>query len=229
MNQDQDIDKLLENFEVKPLTEGLGFHHSVSDKKKIRKSLADRANELDRDLKNHIKQIKHAKSSEPVLDHGDLTPFYTQEEQTPELEINLESEVALPQDEKGLIRLAAWLFDTVLILSFAFLTLFIAYSLVGTYLRPFDQYIFSATGIVDFAVLGGLFYLFYFSLLDATAHSTYGKNLFNLELTTDGKPISFKKSFARTLFSLFGLGLLGLPTILRTQDLFFNTKIIRKQ
>jgi hypothetical protein len=45
-DQDKEIDELLENFDFKPITEGLGFHHSLKETKEIKTNLAEQKRAL---------------------------------------------------------------------------------------------------------------------------------------------------------------------------------------
>lgn len=228
---DQDIDKLLEDFEFSAITDGLGFHHSVSEPAKVEKSLSQKANELDQDLKRHIKNLKATKSDSNIH-RGDLTPFYSQEsveekpiEKLEEL-IAEEDLVETVQAASSELRFFAWTMDVSLVVILSAIT-----TLLSFYSSGIPMNSITLTSEVSLSLFGSmllLFYLLYFTVLDATEHSTVGKRLCGMRVVKSLKPISLSLSLKRSMFCLISLGLAGLPALLKTQDLFFETQVIKK-
>ena len=81
MNKDFDIDDILNQDDLfKPITDGLGFHHSVKDKKDIAISLKQKSSDLKRDLNIRTRQLaKESKITSETNDMGELAPFYKKE------------------------------------------------------------------------------------------------------------------------------------------------------
>ena len=78
-NKDQEIDDILNNIEFKPITEGLGFHHSLKEKKQIKTDLNQQAQALKNELETRVQQVTREalveKTTNPI-NRGDLAPFY---------------------------------------------------------------------------------------------------------------------------------------------------------
>lgn len=227
---DQDIDKLLEDFDFSAITDGLGFHHSVSESKTIEKSLNQKANELDQDFKRHIQNIK-TKNANSNLNRGDLAPFYEQEKE-PKAPAEKIQELIEKENQKMTIfkaqsfeRFTAWSLDLLIITTLAMATVLLAFYFAGLSVSP-------ATGIEEGALLflsmTISYYLLYFSVLDSTEHSTFGKRLFGIKVVKNMKVISFSLAFRRSAFCLLSSLLVGLPALLKAQDVFFGTIVVKR-
>lgn len=228
---DQDIDKLLENFEFSAITDGLGFHHSVGETSKVEKSLKQKATELDQDLQRHLKNLKSKKTGSH-LNRGDLAPFYEQEEvpkkpaEVIEDLIEQERSVETITAASSAQRLVAWTLDMTFVLVLSAITTLLSFYSADIPINM--KSLFSDAGTTLFLTMMTLYYLLYFTVLDATEHSTLGKRIFGLKVLKTMKPMSLSLSLKRTLFSLISFALAGLPTLLKTQDMFFETVVIKK-
>ncbi|MEE2670659.1 MAG: RDD family protein [Bdellovibrionota bacterium] len=229
--QDQDIDKILENFEFSAITDGLGFHHSVGEEKKVERSLAQKANELDQDLKKHINSLKQSKPTGEI-NRGDLTPFYV--DSTPEQKPIEELADLIPEEKKIEIikqansaeRSIAWTIDMIFVGTLAVATTVLSFFFADIPVNEVTM--FSELSATFSLAMLSLYHILYFSVLDSTEHSTFGKRIFGIKVVKNLKPISLTLSFKRNLFCLVSLILIGLPAILKTQDLFFETQVIKR-
>lgn len=223
-NQDQEIDKILENFEFNAITDGLGFHHSVSDKKEIKKSLAERANDLDQDLKRHLDHLKQeSKNSTP--NRGDLTPFYAadaEEEEVEEIQDLMQPEEPIVLEANPFSRMLAWALDLLIISLMATVTIVAGFAAADL---PLELLLESQVLISTLFIL---YYFLYFTVLDATNHSTFGKRLMKIRIVHNEVAPSLNRSALRTIFCMASFFLLGLPVLLRTQDQFLATKVINR-
>ena len=76
MNKDFDIDSILDQDDLfKPLSDGLGFHHSVKEKKDVAISLKKQSLDLKRDLDLRTRQLnKRERIQSEDVDMGELAP-----------------------------------------------------------------------------------------------------------------------------------------------------------
>ena len=81
-----DIDKIFDQSNnIKPLTEGLGFHHSLKDEKKVK--IKQTSKTLDSELRQRARQMSQNTTNNfgDKATMGDLSAFY----ETKELETNV--------------------------------------------------------------------------------------------------------------------------------------------
>lgn len=234
--ENEDIDNIVDNFDFKPITEGLGFHHSLKDEKEVRVDLNKQSRALKRELETRVDQLQKPTTVDIKPNMGDLAPFYTNttESQTTTLPVTEVVEEEVIEAPNYILasttkKFMAWSVDFFLLISVLCLTMasiiFFAdlpMEIISTFML-FDEIPTSALTIFT------LFYLFYFSFLDKTAHSTFGKRLFGLTVTGfDEKQISFSKSFYRAFMTVISIPFLGLPLFLNLQDKLTDTIVIEK-
>jgi hypothetical protein len=229
-----------EDFDFKPLTDGLGFH----DKKEFESKKGDivkRSMDLKRDLEQASKN--HEKITNNELDLGDLAPFYGKESlasKTQALKEQVNSTKKLQPETHDLvygvedkasvfIRFFAWVLDiTVIMLTFlAALSLIVIGSNIPVDFLLKDKVLEML--LWNTSPLFLLFYVFYFSFLDRTSLSTVGKNLLNLKVVSfDNKSIGYGQSLIRATLNLIGLFTLGFINLLDIQGLTSKTKIVHR-
>lgn len=229
MNDDLNIDNL-DNISFKPITEGLGFHNDIEEKKSEVKAIK----KIEIEPKDNHALSNYFSTEEKVVDRGDLTPFYQSKEnaikvsveEVLEKEVTLESthhEISLNQYEVSKsVRLAAWVIDLTIVASLYFITFYSAISFVGQKVEMMMTLDF----LFDSMPVALFYYIFYFSFLDRTNFSTVGKNILGFKL--DQKSLSLKKTVARSIITLISLFTLGLGSLLLLQDKLTDTSVIKR-
>ncbi len=150
-----------------------------------------------------------------------------------DVEESLSLEKELNQEElKTLISASpamrgfAYLVDTIIVSCLWMITL-LFFSFIARFdLRSLVQ------GQIDAQVLGmaGVlflcFYFFYFTFMDSTQGSSIGKSLVNINVRTlDGKRAGVIRTFSRSLFTLLGFPLAGVPWLIGAQDKVSGTQV----
>jgi uncharacterized RDD family membrane protein YckC len=226
---DNEIDGLLSDDNLfKPITEGLGFHHSLKNKNEIKTTLVQKSLELKEDLNARAKELSGRSTqvaSNPVQ-MGELAPFYGKIEENP-LVLQIEESIATFNLAPMSRRFVAWMLDLAVILSIlsvVFIGTLISSGIPLGYVRVnlFElEFAFSAT------VMFLCFYVFYFSFFDKTKYSTPGKHLLGLQVVDlNKKPITFIASMTRSLITIVSFLTLGLASILKIQDKLTDTDVI---
>lgn len=234
-NFDQELDQM-DDFEFKPITKGLGFHHSISEKSKVETDLKSQQKSLQEDLKRNTERILNKIPSPSVekkhVEHmGELAAFYnpTAIDTKNIAPLVKEEEVEVLADASMGIRLMAWLVD-VAVVTFMFITAIVSIFMVAD--MPFDSLspLFFTSDIgTNFVVLFMMFYVFYFSFLDKTEFSTLGKRLFDIKLISMTSAPSFLNTTLRTILTFVSVLTLGLFSMLSLQDSLTNTKVIKRR
>lgn len=229
MNDDLNIDNL-DNISFKPITEGLGFHNDIEEKKSEVKAIK----KIEIEPKDNHALANYFSTEEKVVDRGDLTPFYqckddvikASVEEVLEKEVSLEptqNEIALEKFEVSKpIRLAAWIIDLTIVASLYFITFYSAISFVGQKV----EMMMSLEFLLDSMPVAIFYYIFYFSFLDRTSFSTVGKNILGFRL--DQKNLSLKKTIARSIVTILSFFTLGLGSLLLLQDKLTDTSVIKR-
>lgn len=228
-NIESEIDQLIDNFELKPITKGLGFHHSLKEKKEVKVDLKSQSKILKSELETRISQLKKENINNGPINMGELAPFYNDVQESKSEEFKLEEireEVSL--DASMSLRFGAWLLDLTILVSSLALT-FVAIAFISDIPLEFLSHImvFDEIGS-SLVVIGLLYYSFYFTVLDRTHFSTVGKNILGLKLISESGQLSLFKTFFRVLFSIVSIPLIGLPILLGLQDKLFEVKVIQK-
>jgi uncharacterized RDD family membrane protein YckC len=238
---EQEIDDLMDEFDFKPITKGLGFHHSLAETSKIKTELNAQSielkNELDTRSKKLLSSFGDNKKTSPSIETnevthmGELAPFYnqkTKQEEIPKLFETEEMEEIRFHNASMSHRFFAYVVDLGIILfmfAVTFVTIFIAADL------PFDfinKIMVSNEILPSFILIFALFYTFYFSITDKTAHSSFGKKLLRIKIVYDDADMSLVKSFSRTLVSIIALLSFGVLTMLSVTDAITNTRVVQK-
>lgn len=229
-NYDQDLEQF-DDFEFKPITKGLGFHHSLAEKSKVETHLKSQQKSLQEDLELRSQKIvsSNFQDKNHVEHMGDLAAFYHTTELDPSNIAPLvkEEEVDVVSDANFGVRFAAWLVDF-MVVSFMFITAIVSIFAVTD--MPFDNLspLFFTSDIgTNFVILFVMFYMFYFSFLDKTEHSTPGKRLFNMKLVGMTAKPTYLKTVLRTSLTFVSVFTLGLFSLLGLQDSLTNTKVIK--
>lgn len=240
---DHEIDDLLENFEFKPITEGLGFHHSLKDKKEVKTNLKAQSDSLKNELKIRTEVLERQKPETPSnkpIHRGDLAPFYestNSEIEAPTLQMNeiedvpIEESIETSKEATLVTRSIAWLLDcSILIVSMAITIASIIY-FAELPLDSLSVLMVTDEILTSFLFISLMYYLFYFLVLDKTSYSTLGKNIMGIKVIhsrDDSKRVSLLQTLSRAVISILSIPLLGLPTMLDFHSKLTDTKVISK-
>tara|TARA_B100001971_G_scaffold213155_1_gene245539 strand:- start:127521 stop:128225 length:705 start_codon:yes stop_codon:yes gene_type:complete len=227
-----DIDKIFDQSNnIKPLTEGLGFHHSLKDEKKVK--IKQTSKTLDSELRQRARQMSQNTTNNfgDKATMGDLSAFY----ETKELETNVPNIVISKEELQKLdakkvgidIRLLAFVID-MLFISFIYVSIFaISFFISGLPENIFLSAFFSKSFLIEGLVLYSLIFVFYFSFFDKTAYSTLGKNLMGIRTMAINGKMTYYKSFLRSTLTLINLVTFGIMNILGITDLISASKVTK--
>ena len=231
MNKDFDIDSILDQDDLfKPLSDGLGFHHSVKEKKDVAISLKKQSLDLKRDLDLRTRQLnKRERIQSEDVDMGELAPFYKNKETSTfkEININLDKNYESELETAPMIkRFSAYMLD----ISLLFVTMVSAF--IGS-IYASNLTINDASSILSdnlsaalLLAIGALFYSLYFSFFDRSEFSTIGKRILGLKLVSSSGKLSFYQTLFRSTLSIVSLFTLGLFNILKLEDKLTDSTVI---
>ncbi len=219
-----------DDFDFKPVTKGLGFHHN--EKKDAKKY--NRVSGLERT----VERKRSAAPSTPndhstAISKNDLSSFYG--DSTPKVEARIEvsalnekeqSKVSRTNSASMISRLLAWSIDFVIVSLLLAVTLAGFFLLLGVELSQLSKMV----GPFDYAIFGGIFfsvfYLSYFSVLDL--NGTIGKNIFGIVVKSEDGRITLGQSLVRSIITLFSVLFIFFPTLIDLQGKMTRTKVVRK-
>ena len=126
------------------------------------------------------------------------------------------------------LRLMAWLVDVAIISTASLFVLFAFREISGLSFIEI-QNILTTKELVSFPALIFLcFYSLYFTILDSSEISSFGKYFFNIKLvSTNSTNISLIQSFSRSFFVLLSVVLLGFLHWTGTIDNISDSKVVR--
>jgi uncharacterized RDD family membrane protein YckC len=209
-------------FDFKPITSGLGFHHQKATE--IKPVMTERTVAV-----NPISAPLNAKKEMNVY-QNDLSMFYGKVEQVQEAA----PEIKAPVKEEKYYRIAtkpqrffAYLADLFMVTSILAIVLTVmARTISMDLMEVWSQYPNEITPLV--LVLFSGFYLIYFSIFEMTNQSTLGKNMFGLRVIgLDNKSLSLTTLLARSSIGLLNFISLGLFSYFDLQNKVTSSKVIR--
>jgi uncharacterized RDD family membrane protein YckC len=220
-------DFLMEDFDFKPITSGLGFHHSKpADVKPV---FTERANQMPTQSSNIATP---APKKEMSVYQNDLSIFYNQAQgttlQTPPLiqeEEKVESTYRLAG--KG-PRVFAYLADLLFITSLIGVVLTVmARTISMDLLEVWNAFPNEITPMVFTLFIG--FYVMYFSIFEKSPGSTIGKNIFALKVVTADteEPLTFSSLMMRAFITLLNFISLGLFAYFDLQNKITHSKVVK--
>jgi uncharacterized RDD family membrane protein YckC len=228
-NEEIDLDDIFDKDNIfKPLTEGLGFHHSLKDSTEIKSDLSKKSLMLKEQLESRAKEI-HSKTLEiEKTNMGELAPFYaTQKDLGTPIELfESKNDITVEEPFMG-IRLLAWIIDAIIVVSFITL-IFSSVILIGNIPLGFIRdNMLSADFIITVLLMTSLIYTFYFTFFDKTKFSTPGKRIMGLKVVNlDGEGISLKQSFIRAVLTLISIFVLGMSSLFKFHDKLTDTRVL---
>lgn len=228
-NDNFDIDNLLDDEKIfKPLTEGLGFHHSIKEQKEVKADLATKKVVLKEQLETRAKELNLRSTKTNNISMGELAPFYSDKTEVV-AKVELHSHESDLEEASLATRFGAWFVDAVIIASIITISLVSIIFIANIPLSYIRNNVLNLDLILSFMSISILFYSFYFSFFDKTSFSTPGKRLLGIRvLSIKGGPITFIQAFSRVLITFASILTLGLGSILRIQDKLTDTIVVNK-
>lgn len=221
-NPPQAIDDI--EFEFKPITSGLGFHHQKATE--VKPVFTERTVAA-----SPMPQSVPAAKKEMNVYQNDLSIFYGQPggQTVPEVFTETkkeEEEKYYPLATKA-PRVFAYLFDLFFVAILLGIVLTVMARTISMDLwEAWSQYPNEITPLVLTLFCG--FYLIYFSVFEKTNQSTLGKGMFGLRVMgMDDKPLALSTLFVRSTVSLLNFISLGLFSYFDLQNKITQSKVIR--
>ena len=216
----------LENFNVKPINKGLGFHGKPEEIFRPSRSIHKIA-------AAPITQKEKPTPLPPVftrpavkIESRPLDNLFAEKTQSPIREMALKVEEPANPEKRAF----AFLIDiAILVLANGLLWLSFMF-LAGLQLKAENWFkIFTLNETIIFLTLFfSLSYLFYFSLLDMS--STVGKNLLGLKVKSTKEKTNLRvgDTVVRSIFSLLSFVAIGLPLLLDFHSRLSDTKVVKE-
>ncbi|WP_127715330.1 RDD family protein [Halobacteriovorax sp. HLS] len=220
----------LDEFDFKPLNEGLGFHQEerrngilpTNNNKNISVSRSHSA------VRTSSLGISNPKVADKGIQSMNALSAFYEETQPEQVEVELKktlTEESFYQVTSSSRQFGAWLVDisVVTLMSISLLGLFVLVS--GLKVSQFYQIIGPNDLLIFGASAFSIFYLSYFSILDL--QTTPGKSMFKIKLVKENnQPVSLKDSFLRSFITVISFVTLGLPCIIDFQGKLTDTKVV---
>jgi uncharacterized RDD family membrane protein YckC len=214
------------DFDFKPITSGLGFHHQQKTTE-IKPAFQDSMNSISITQPIVSKPVTPVMKEAPVY-QNDLSIFYGRETVTP-------APVKEPVFEKTYrpatktIRTIAYILDLGLVLSVLGLVLTVMSRIIEMdLLDVWSTYPNEITPLV--ATLFAGFYMIYFSIFEKTSTSTFGKGLLNIRVVNlENRTPDFSSLLLRSFVSLTNFISLGLFSYFDLQNKVSSTKVIKAE
>lgn len=219
-----------DDFDFKPLSDGLGFHHEEKIKlntnqiiskptitKNIRSNTSSESREI---LSNSINQ-----ATKQNYIQSDLALFY--ENKNPNASPSVESEPKFETEALKTIRFAAFVFDFSLVSLVTFFTLSIVSKFTGI---DFIQQLtsFEEMSMISVVFIFFSYYFIYFTLLEKMQGKTLGMDLFGIKMESVGN-LSLVDIFIYEVVVLLGFFSLGITNFMNLPRLICGIKLIEKK
>jgi uncharacterized RDD family membrane protein YckC len=210
-------------FDFKPITSGLGFHHQKTTE--IKPVITERTVVMS-PMPNPSAPLPKKEMS---VYQSDLSLFYGQNSVVNEPIVKMEEVPENKYYKTATVsqRVLAYLADLLLVASILAIVLTVmARTISMDLVEVWGQYPNEITPLVLTLFCG--FYLIYFSIFEKASQSTLGKNIFNLRVTgTDNNSLSLITLVARSSISLLNFISLGLFSWFDLQNKVTSSKVIR--
>lgn len=209
------------DFDFKPITSGLGFHHQKATE--VKPVMPERTVAVS----PMASQASYPKKETASVYQNDLSLFYGQTpvvEEVPQIKVKEEKYYRLATKPS---RFFAYLTDLMFVAGILGMVLTVmARTISMDLMEVWSQYPNEITPLVVTLFCG--FYLIYFSIFEKSVSSTLGKNIFGLRvMTEDNKSLSLITLVGRTTVSLLNFVSLGLFSYFDLQNKVTGSKVIR--
>lgn len=212
------------DFDFKPITSGLGFHHQKTTdiKPAFSEVQLPKASSVAVAIKQEARQVV----PNSQVYQNDLALFYGHEMNK---EIPLENKIIEKNYRLASAsqRVIAYSLDLAAVISFLAVVLMVMARLIHMDLREaWSTFPHEITPLVLTLFVG--FYLIYFSIFEKTQQSTIGKSMIGITvLSVDNKPQGFLLLVVRSFLSLANFVSLGLFSYFDLQNKVSKTKVVR--
>lgn len=214
-------DLMMDDFDFKPITSGLGFHQGKpTDNKPAMNFQAAPVQTV-----NPIATQTFPKKENVY--QNDLSIFYNQQNAaTPAPQVEVKEEKVYRLATKGQ-RILAYTIDLVFVASVLALVLtLMARTISMDLVEVWTEYPNEITPLVVILFAG--FYVIYFSIFEKSASSTIGKNIVGIKVVnTENELQSFSALLMRTAIGLLNFVSLGLFSYFDLQNKVTGSKVIR--
>lgn len=215
----------LDNFDFKPITSGLGFHHEP----KAEPQEMPKPTTLRRERSGKSPYQKFETNSESFFP-SDLESFYADASGAAAVEklASRVREIAPLRNASPSERIAAYVLDLGLILSAVTLTGLTMTRVLDLSLSEVtSRYPNEATPLMLTLFVG--YYLIYFSVFEKSEASTLGKSIFSLRVSAEeGEEMSLIKLLMRSSISLLNFVSLGLFSYYDLQSKMSRSRVVRR-
>lgn len=213
-------DLLMDDFDFKPITSGLGFHQP----KPVDNKPAMNYSSSSMPVVTPVATQSFAKKENVY--QNDLSIFYNQQTAAPAPEIEERVEKIYRAASKSQ-RVLAYMLDLVFVTAVVGLVVtLMARSISMDLMEIWSAYPNEITPLV--VVLFAGFYLIYFSIFEKSSTSTLGKNIVGIKVvTTNNELQSFSALMIRTIIGLLNFASLGLFSYFDLQNKVTGSKVIR--
>lgn len=212
-------------FDFKPITSGLGFHHQKSNE--VKPVFTERTVAVS----PLPQQAPNLQKKEMNVYQNDLSMFYNNQSSTPSLTLVDPPEEKIVEEKYYRLasksqRVVAYIVDLFFVASVLGIVLTVMAKTINMDLMDiWSQYPNEITPLVMTLFCG--FYLIYFSVFDKTG-ATLGKSMLNLRVTDkNDKSLSLVALNLRSTVSLLNFVSLGLFSYFDLQNKVTNSKVIR--
>lgn len=222
---------LFEDFDFKPLSEGLGFHHGNKATEAVKEATRVMVERSSHNSRQSVRQVhpfeQHQLESSTLANapkefiQNDLALFYNNK-QAPVVEFK--NEIVVEKIASKTLRLSAFVIDMAFISALTIITIESVSLLTGLqfWLELFTLDSLTASTL---GVLFSAYFILYFTLLEKFQGRSIGKDLLGLTLSTTNN-LTMMKIFFRTLLTLVGFVSLGLTNAVDVPSKITGTKVV---
>ncbi len=225
-------DELFDDFDFKPLSKGLGFHHANKSEEAVKE-----ATRVMVERSAPARATAPARSQHPFEQHrlaqanvdaprdfvqNDLALFYAAKAE-PQIHIEEAYVPVLPASKP--LRLAAFSVDMIVVGGLTVGTLQSVSWLTGLDIWN-EMWVLEPTMLTAVVLVFSGYFLLYFTLLEKFQGKSLGKDLMGLTLATEQRP-QMTLLFMRSLITLLGFLSLGLTNAVDVPGMITDTKVIR--
>ncbi|MBY0516231.1 MAG: RDD family protein [Bacteriovoracaceae bacterium] len=232
-NTPPQVEDFFDDFDFKPLSTGLGFHHENKQQEAVKE-----ASRVVKERSANLKQTQSQKATHPfeqhVLSHqkveetrdfvqSDLALFYASSKP---VEIQIEEPTQSIELAPMAIRLSAFVLDIVIVSALVYFTLGLV-----SYLTNLDFWNsvmgFDPLALLSVGLVFSSYFLLYFTLLEKFQGKSIGKDVMGIKLDISSNS-QMTNVFFRSLITLVGFLSLGLTSYVDLPGVMTRTKVVKR-
>jgi hypothetical protein len=226
-------DDFFDDFDFKPLSKGLGFHHGNKQEEAVKEAtriMVERAAPARTSGAKPIHPFEQHQLQKPVASESsrdfiqsDLALFYGAKAE-PQLQLAEDLPVARPASLA--LRGAAFAIDLMFVVCLTLASLHAVAWLTGLDLWS-EVMAFESSSLTAVVVLFSSYFMLYFTLLEKFQGKSLGKDLMGLIVVSDEK-MTIDRVFTRALVTLLGFLSLGLTNWVDLPNKISRTKVVQE-